>query len=53
MSMSQVIQVEKVNKYSSDLIYPRNALAERLARYGGRKPSRYAISGRSKIWALL
>ena len=29
MSMSQVIQVEKVNKYGSDLIYPRNALAEK------------------------
>ena len=29
MSMSSVIQVEKINRYGSDLIYPRNELAER------------------------
>ncbi len=37
MSMSQVIQVEKVNKYGSDLIYPRNALAEKACALWGQK----------------
>lgn len=37
MSMSQVIQVEKVNRYGSDLIYPRNELAEKACALWGQK----------------
>ena len=37
MSMPQVIQVEKVSKYGSDLIYPRNELAEKACALWGQK----------------